>query len=276
MTPIRFVPQLDGSLHQSSNCTFVSVAHALHFATGNDVSPGPEQLRRAASPVSGPGDAANTLDAKQAFDAYLPKAQAKGWKVRPAIRHASATWDGVVAALDEGYGVGLAIDYGTVNERRPSVSGDPLYRGPHAVFLGRIRRKGSRVHIKVWDGLCDGRRPGIPRGPQWYPAWLLQMAASDFAGDEAATYVIYRPGHRAEPPQTPVEPETITLTRDLYDAILARSDALEQALGVARTALIANSDEAIAAIDDIDELLPPLTSDPGAVVFRGQGEEDTP
>lgn len=259
--------QFDGSAHAGANCSFVACHQGLLDATDGAVNIPPEQLRAFASPVSGPGDAANTTDVKQAWDACIPEALRLDWRLKPAIRQSPGQWQDVIDALDAGYGVELAVSYATINRLRPRLSGDPNYGKGHALYLGRIQHAAGRTRVKVWDSLCDGRRPGIPHGPQWYPAYVLEHAAEDWSGAGTASFVIFKPGQYLN--EQPPKPSPVQALKD-------RIAVLEQALGIARAALQSNSDEAIAAQDEIDALLRPLSNDPEATAGVGVGEESHP
>lgn len=254
--PPRFVRQLDGSPNAGENCGPVAVCHGLRWATANTVDPSPTQVRKAMH--TGPGGT-NLDDQQRAWDEMREVAKALGWELGPLRAHIAQPWDRVTDALDEGRSVMLQMSYRVVNVRRPDLSGDPSFMGMHSLFLARRRVSGGRAEIKVYDGLRDGRRPGIPRGPVWYPAWLLRDAAAEFSMvDGRASFAVAKRGDRVEEPAPP-DPEDCS---ELH----ARIDTLEQTLGIAQAALRGASELIAPAIADIDEVLSAVDDHGGTVV----------
>jgi hypothetical protein len=76
----------------------------------------------------------------------------------------------------------LGIDYGTVNDLKPGLSSCRSFRGGHYVVARFTRPVRGTLRVKVYDPLADGRRPGIPSGPQLWPLWLIRTAAAAYAG----------------------------------------------------------------------------------------------
>ena len=59
----------------------------------------------------------------------------------------------------------------------------PGFTGNHAVYVNE--RRASDGAFLVYDPMADHRRAGIPQGPQWWPASLLQRAAYAMPGTAA-------------------------------------------------------------------------------------------
>jgi hypothetical protein len=78
------------------------------------------------------------------------------------------------------YAIGISISYSVIAPT--SYDGSPGFTGNHQVILSG----GS-----VYDPLADGRRPGIPHGPQKWPKALLRKAAGRLN--------IAPPGHAYQP-----------------------------------------------------------------------------
>lgn len=237
------VPQLDGSPNAGDNCGPASIASALRWATKHDVEPSPSAVRRQMDdPVGG------TLmsDHRKAWGHYMTVAPSKGWTLTPMKYHADARWSEFAAAFDGQHGATIAIDYSRVPRK---YKGDPLFNGFHSVFVAAKRTRAESVEYKVFDPLCDGRRPGIPQGPLWYPAAVLKQAAGGVAGDGKAMYNIVR---RGEPVH---EPEPDPCMDDLEKAN-ARIDELTEALGQCRTILEGFAEQTAAVLADLDALLP--------------------
>jgi hypothetical protein len=79
--------------------------------------------------------------------------------------------------------ISMCINYAVVSGTR--FDGSPGFTGTHQVVL----------HAGlVWDPLYDGRRPGIPKGPQKWPKDLLRRAAGKYAniGVGRAVYLVGR------------------------------------------------------------------------------------
>lgn len=236
------VPQLNqGTPLDGDNCGPASVASALRWSTAHDVEPSPPEVRsRFGDKVGG----TQMADHVKAYDSYTREASDLGWELKPAIYHDRDAWEKLLADLDLGRAMTLAIDYSRVPKH---LKGDPKFDGLHAVFVSKVRDRGEQTEIRVWDPLCDGRRPGIPRGPLWYPKLTLKAAAAGYAGAGRATWVTVRKAKNVKPPFNPCEAA--------LDEAMQRLDRATSALEAARSALVNVNQDIGAVIADIDEVL---------------------
>lgn len=198
------VPQLGRGSDYPGNCGPASVASALRWATDHDVAPLPDDVRRAMRDLVG----GTTMDEHpRGYNAYRDEAEAKGWTLRPMTYAGAAAFSALIKNIRQGNAVTVAIDYGSLPARFRCADFDGL----HSIFVSDMRtRKGVR-EAKVWDPLADGRRPGIPRGPQWYPLPVLRDAAAGAASRGRAIFNIVRPAlmHETDP-QAP-KPEAVAV-----------------------------------------------------------------
>ncbi len=74
----------------------------------------------------------------------------------------------------EGRGIVLDGGYGPVRDSPQSAS--ETFSGNHAIFLNEYDPAGRRWF--VYDPLADGRRPGIAKGPDWWPESLVRKFAA--------------------------------------------------------------------------------------------------
>jgi hypothetical protein len=79
--------------------------------------------------------------------------------------------------IRSGRGAVVPIQYSVISGTRFDAS--PGFRGGHSVYVNERRSDGKFL---VYDPLADGRRSGIPKGPQWWPATLLKRAAMAYPG----------------------------------------------------------------------------------------------
>jgi len=77
-----------------------------------------------------------------------------------------------------GRGAVVPIWYGIIAPTKYDAS--PGFTGGHGIYVNE--RRASDGAYYVYDPLADGRRKGIPKGPQWWPASLLQRAAETYPG----------------------------------------------------------------------------------------------
>lgn len=284
--------QLDGTRHAGGNCGCVACANGLAWSTGGRVRPTPAACRDALGgswvglASKPPSDATSLLDQARAWASFRDDAKAKGLRLGTFTRRLMDPWSEVLDAIDAGDAVLLQYNYGVINERMPALSGSPTFMGDHIALIPRVRRRAGGVELLVFDGLYDGRRKGIPKGPQWVPAWVLKQAAEekvrlaliaggmppskarDKAAGTAVFAIISRSAVIAKPIPDPVPDPTPDPTPEptcdervaaaVAETVLrydARINALELALGTARTALENAGDSIGAAIADIDELI---------------------
>lgn len=250
------VPQLDGSPNAGDNCGPASIASALRWATKHDVMPSPSAVRvQMDDPVGG----TFMKDHRKAWDHYMRTAVPAGWTLTPMRYHESDRWSDFAAAIDGKHGATIAIDYSRVPRK---YKGDPAFTGFHSVFVGAKRTRAEQVEYKVWDPLCDGRRPGIPKGPLWYPAAVLKQSAGGVAGDGKAMYNVVR---RGEPIPKP-EPDPC---RRLLEEATARIEVLEEVLDQSRTVIEGFVEQTAAVLQDIDAVLPAKDASDGEVARSG-------
>lgn len=298
----RHLHQFDGSRHQGGACGDISTRHALDWSTGGAIRPPAAAIRKALGSWVGqqatpPTDATSLADQSRAWASYRDDAREKGLRLGAYTRNLMKPWDDAIAALDAGYAIVVQFDHATWNDG-PAASGDPAFRGFHVTFIPRLRRRAGRVELLDYDGMFDGRRKGIPKGPQWVPAWAMRKAAEekvrktliadgmkpDEAKRRAEGVAVFAVVARSEPivkpqPKPDPEPEPCAEETAAWRQLLAERDtritALELALGTARTALIGlKNDGAIdAALADIDAALPPGDVIPEAAASIGVGKE---
>lgn len=92
-------------------------------------------------------------------------------------------WTTFRSLIIAGRGAVLQIRYSVIAPTRFDAS--PGFTGNHAIYVNE--RRSSDGAFLVYDPLADGRRAGIPKGPQWWPASLLQRAAYAMPGTDPGT-----------------------------------------------------------------------------------------
>ncbi len=90
-------------------------------------------------------------------------------------------WSTFRSFIIAGRGAVVQIRYSVIAPTKFDAS--PGFTGNHAIFVNE-RRSSDGAYL-VYDPLADGRRRGIPKGPQWWPASLLQRAAEAIPGTPA-------------------------------------------------------------------------------------------
>lgn len=89
-------------------------------------------------------------------------------------------WTTFRSLIISGRGAVVTIQYSAVPAKYDA---SPGFNGGHAIYVNE--RRSSDGAFLVYDPLADGRRAGIPKGPQWWPASLLQRAAEAYPGTRA-------------------------------------------------------------------------------------------
>jgi hypothetical protein len=247
------VPQLGyGTPHDGDNCGPASVAMALRWSTQHDVMPMPPEVRKAfGDPIGG----TQMSDHPKAYASFSGAATRAGWTLKPLKFHDADPWDRFLEDISSGHGATMAIDYSRVPKH---LKGDPRFDGLHAVFVSRIRTRAETTELRVWDPLCDGRRPGIPRGPLWYPKLTLKAAAAGYAGAGKASWCrVTKADGIYDPPLDPCDAaiRELTTERDAYRDVLIE----------ARSAMVNAVSEIGPVIADIDELIPQPAHGDGTV-----------
>ena len=106
--------------------------------------------------------------------------------------HERGRWDDLEPVLKaESKWITLLVDYGVLNDREPSKSGDPGFRGAHAIsvfgYTPSSDTSDGTVKYRVFDPLCDGRNTSTPKGPTYWKASTLKDAADAYAGGGSGT-----------------------------------------------------------------------------------------
>jgi len=87
-------------------------------------------------------------------------------------------WNTFRSLIISGRGAVVQIRYSVIAPTKYDAS--PGFYGNHAIYVNE-RRSSDGAYL-VYDPMADGRRAGIPKGPQWWPATLLQKAAYAMPG----------------------------------------------------------------------------------------------
>lgn len=168
-----FRKQGDGSRCAWTNCGCASHAMAadrdrrgVDPGTAYGWLPSPVEIRNKIA-VFCPG---TTLEQNKA--ALLPL-----YKVTMDPRY-KVPWDTFRSLIVSGRGAVVCISYSVISGT--SVDGSPGFTGNHAIYVNE--RRDSDGAYFVYDPLADGRRTGIPKGPQWWSGSLLKRAAGAFSG----------------------------------------------------------------------------------------------
>lgn len=169
-----FRKQGDGSRCGWSNCGCASQAMAAQrHRRGVDPKnahgwpPMPAEIRNQISPHSCGGTDLHQNDAA-AIHLY---------GVDMAVRY-GVPWATFQSLIISGRGAVVQIRYSVIAPTK--FDGSPGFTGNHAVYVNE--RRASDGAYLVYDPLADHRRPGIPQGPQWWPASLLKAAAYAMPG----------------------------------------------------------------------------------------------
>jgi len=99
------------------------------------------------------------------------------YAVDMAIRY-NIPWASFQSLIISGRGAVVSIRYSVIAPTKYDAS--PGFTGNHAIYVNE--RRASDGAYLVYDPLADGRRAGIPKGPQWWPASLLKAAAYAYPG----------------------------------------------------------------------------------------------
>lgn len=172
-----FRKQGDGSRCQWSNCGPASHAMAadrhrrgVDPRTPHGWLPTPAEIRNYIGPCGG-----TSLQDNDAAVTHM-------YLVNMDVRY-DVPWTTFRSFIIAGRGAVVQIDYGVIAPTKYDAS--PGFTGNHAVYVNE-RRSSDGAYL-VYDPLADGRRKGIPKGPQWWPATLLQKAAYAMPGTNAGT-----------------------------------------------------------------------------------------
>jgi hypothetical protein len=273
--------QLNGTATAGEDCGVRSTSMAIDFATKGKTVPTVLALRTRMGVKAG---STTTADQKKGAESYDTKAETGGRKPIKANRQVGVPFDTFVPALKNGnVAVVLSLSYKVVNNKKPNLSGDRAFNGSHSVmFLGSRTASGGGTEVLSWDSLYDGRRTGIPKGPQWWPLWLVEDACNAFAAaagsGKATGLIIPTPALLSVPAPTPPptpepEPPDLPDVPDLPN-LPTKEQEMENALNEERTALVDFIVAAQLRIEDLDRINPPNTQQALAVVVDGQSPEE--
>jgi len=171
-----FRKQGDGSRWQWNNCN--CAAHAMasdRHRKGADPKnshgwlPTPSEIRNRIIAVS-KDTGGTSLNQNDSAVQYL-------YGVDMAIRY-NVPWSTFQSLIISGRGAVVSIQYVIIAPTKFDAS--PGFTGGHAIYVNE--RRASDGAYLVYDPLADGRRAGIPKGPQWWPASLLRKAAETYPG----------------------------------------------------------------------------------------------
>lgn len=171
MPPYRppFIKQLDGSKYAGLNCTMASSAMAAirHQKGVNPPGtalwwPRPYDLRAKTGDTSG----GTTL--AQADSVLL-----RYYDINLDVEY-NLDWGTFRERVMKGAGAIIQGGYSTIYQTK--YSGSSTFSGNHAVYVNEVRwnEVADRWEYLWYDPLCDGRRTGIPKGPQWLPEALVK------------------------------------------------------------------------------------------------------
>jgi len=263
--------QLNGTSTAGEDCWVRAVSMAIDFATKGHAVPTVAAVRARAGVPTGAG---NTANQEKAAESYDTSKETGGRKPVKFDRRVAAPWADATGPLQNGdKAVVVSLSYRVVNEKKPTLSGDRAFMGNHSIMFLGSRQTAAGVEVKAWDSLYDGRRTGIPKGPQWWPLWLVRDAAAAFAGYgewtggviPTATLLV------SAPPTPPTNPEPEPPV-DLPD-LPTREEEMEEALNEERAALVDFIVRATERIADLDRINPPNTQQATAFVAEGVAPE---
>lgn len=171
-----------GGTRGSRDCNVRSFQHGFGYLTRDNAVPWVSLIRKWMEREGPTGT--NLWDSQKACiaaDDWLARQDRKRIRLYLKFRKRA-----VIKAIQAKRVVTLAIDYGEWN-RLMGRTGDPNYKGGHAItVLGELRWTLGLVW-KVYDSLEDDRRPEIPQGPKWRPRWKVLRAAKVWADKTAPT-----------------------------------------------------------------------------------------
>lgn len=183
-----------------ASCFSACTAFQIALETGGAKHPTTAEVRACTLNADGSLDILGGTRASQNIDA--------------AQRCFGVVLDGRVMDFEEAWRLGQRVDYALSFSISYAIvsgtqwDGSPGFRGYHQVILS-----GG----KVIDPLADGRRPGIPEGPQRWPKDLLRRAAGKYASvglGRAAVLVAREPLVKPKRYSVAFEPGAIFLYAD--------------------------------------------------------------
>jgi hypothetical protein len=179
--PTALQKQLDGSTWASENCAAASAAMTALRAKRN-VNPklGYPWLTTSLPTMS----SATRKWCNAHYNTSVVDGLYQKW-VNPAVKamygvsmgYAFGTnWSTLIAYLLDHRGITVTVMY-SYFQGTPYAGSS--FRGRHRQYWNERRWNATkqRMEILVYDPLCDGRHPWIPKGPQWIPVSKLRQAA---------------------------------------------------------------------------------------------------
>lgn len=169
-----FLTQIDGTACQWDNCGCASTAMAANRdhkgvdpRTAGPWPPASAAVRKAISPThcGGTSHEQGAAAAKSLYATTL------------LIRY-RIPWDSFRSLIVSGRGARVSILYAVIAPTEFDAS--PGFVGTHAIYVNE--RRASDGAYLVSDPLANGRRRGIPKGPQWWPGSLLKRATGAYPG----------------------------------------------------------------------------------------------
>lgn len=238
----NYIPPLTEQLHgpdptAGSDCAICCARMAIMFATCGAVNPSPDKIRAQSgldAPNPPPSDYSTTItEYAKAVNAFDDEAKGKGYEGIGAGVHERGSWEDQLAPLirDEVKWATVFVDYGTVNDAIPGKTGDKNFRGAHAIgvfgYVPPDESGSGDPMVKVFDPLCDGRASNIPKGPVWWPMYVLREAADAYAGggDGTATWCA-TPRSKLTEPDNPPEPPDPCATVQSSDRTALLNEAM--------------------------------------------------
>lgn len=177
-----YVPKLQPQLNNGSktggeDCGPRSSCMGADWATeGALLTPIPEFRRRARRPA---GDT-NTEQLTNALRSYDTPKETNGRTDIQAFRKLRQPKSTLREAITDGKYVVVQMSYAVLQRIAPGWDACPTFHGMHSIgVMGQRVREGS-VQWRVFDPLADGRRKGIPTGPDWWPRWVVEGVAEGF------------------------------------------------------------------------------------------------
>jgi len=274
----RHQRQLNGTPTAGADCGVRSTSMAIDFATKGKTVPTVTALRSRMGVKAG---STTTADQQRGAQSYNTPEETGGRKPIKFNRHVGVPFSTFVPALKNGsVAVVLSLSYKVVNNKKPGLSGDPNFMGSHSVmFLGSRQTASGGTEVKAWDSLYDGRRASIPKGPQWWPLWLVEDACAAFAAaagaGKATGGIVPTPALLSVPVPTPPPPDPEPEPPIDLPESPTREQEMEEALNEERAALVDFIVAAQARILELDRINPPNTQQALAVVEDGQSPEDS-
>lgn len=162
---------------ESSDCGLCAMLCAIQDSSGSGLIRIPREdmaewitALRSRMPHGPTWPATRPSDWQRAMSSELVRGMFFGaGRKAPSTPTGVVSHDFIVTQLAKGRSFVVAINYGTVNDRTPELSGAPSFRGGHAIYLGGLVRKNGIAYSRLGDSLHDGRVSSgkrVPRGFQ--------------------------------------------------------------------------------------------------------------